>query len=110
MDAHESLRDLVVQAHSSAAVSHEAAERIAAGNRDISQRSEEQASTLQETAAAMEQLSTTVRQNAQSCKNASDLTAGATSIARTGVDGQGASRRPCSASTAAPGASSTSFQ
>jgi len=89
MDAHESLRDLVTQAHSSAAVSHEAAERIAAGNLDMSQRSEEQASTLQETAAAMEQLSTTVRQNAESCKNASDLTARATSVARTGVERAG---------------------
>jgi methyl-accepting chemotaxis protein len=89
MDAHESLRDLVAQARSSAAVSHEAAERIATGNRDVSQRSEEQASTLQETAAAMEQLSSTVRQNAESCKNASDLTASATRVARTGVERAG---------------------
>jgi methyl-accepting chemotaxis protein len=89
MDTHESLRDLVAQAHSSAGVSHEAAERIAAGNRDISNRSEQQASTLQETAAAMEQLSTTVRQNAESCKNASDLTASATRVARSGVERAG---------------------
>jgi methyl-accepting chemotaxis protein len=70
-------------------VSHETAERLAVGNRDLSHRSEEQASTLQETAAAMEQLSTTVRQNAESCKNASDLTATATGVARAGVERAG---------------------
>ena len=89
MDTHESLRDLVAQAHSSAAVSHDAAERIATSNHDMSHRSEQQASTLQETAAAMEQLSTTVRQNAESCKNASDLTASATRVARAGVERAG---------------------
>ena len=89
MDAHDSLRDLVGQAHSSAAVSREAAERIAQDTRDISQRSEDQAATLEETASAMEELSTTVRQNAESCKNASDLTATATSVARAGVDRAG---------------------
>jgi methyl-accepting chemotaxis protein len=86
MDAHESLRDLVAQAHSSAALSSEAAQRIATGNRDLSARSEEQASTLEETAAAMDELSTTVRQNAESCRNASDLTADATRVAREGVE------------------------
>ena len=89
MDAHDSLRDLVSQAHSSAAVSREAAERIAQDTRDISQKSEDQASTLEETAAAMEEISTTVRQNAESCKNASDLTATATQVARAGVERAG---------------------
>ena len=42
-----------------------AAREIAQGNNDLSQRTEAQASSLEETAAAMEELTTTVQQNAE---------------------------------------------
>ncbi|HKQ29762.1 MAG TPA: methyl-accepting chemotaxis protein, partial [Burkholderiales bacterium] len=47
-----------------------AAKEIAAGNINLSQRTEEQASTLEETASGMEQLSDQVKQNANSCSTA----------------------------------------
>jgi methyl-accepting chemotaxis protein len=41
---------------------------ITAGNTDLSKRTEEQATTLEQTASGMEQLAATVRQNAETCK------------------------------------------
>ena len=51
----------------------------------LSQRTEDQASTLEQTAAAMEELSSTVRQNADSCKTASEAAGEATMVARKGA-------------------------
>jgi len=50
-----------------------AAREIAQGNDDLSQRTEAQASNLEETAAAMEQLTTTVQQNAENASEATKL-------------------------------------
>ncbi|WP_244665171.1 HAMP domain-containing protein [Candidatus Symbiopectobacterium sp. 'North America'] len=47
--------------------------QLAAGNIDISSRTEEQASALQKTAASIEQLASTVRQNANNAKQANHL-------------------------------------
>lgn len=47
--------------------------QLAAGNIDLSSRTEEQASALQETAASIEQLASTVRQNADNAKQANHL-------------------------------------
>ena len=85
MDAHESLRALVGQAHAAAGAARQAADALASGNMDLSQRAEEQASTLEETAAAMEELSTTVNENAGSCREASRLAARATEVSREGA-------------------------
>ncbi|WP_416056096.1 methyl-accepting chemotaxis protein [Stenotrophomonas maltophilia] len=60
--------------HSAAAISTAAGE-IAAGNGALSERSERQATHLQETAASMEELTSTVRQNASHARQASDLAA-----------------------------------
>jgi methyl-accepting chemotaxis protein len=86
MDAHESLRALVAQAHASAEAARRASEELAAGNLDLSQRTESQAATLEETAAAMEQLSSTVNGNADSCREASRLASDATGVARQGAN------------------------
>ena len=51
--------------------------QIAQGNTDLSARTESQASALEETAASMEQLNATVRQNADSAQQASQLAASA---------------------------------
>ncbi|EPZ8122881.1 methyl-accepting chemotaxis protein [Yersinia enterocolitica] len=49
------------------------AQEIAQGNTDLSARTEEQASALQQTAASMEELKTTVRQNADNAHTARQL-------------------------------------
>ena len=46
---------------------------IAAGNADLSRRTEQQATALGETASSMEQITATVRQNADNAKQASQL-------------------------------------
>ncbi|MGF6260002.1 methyl-accepting chemotaxis protein [Paraburkholderia youngii] len=57
---------------------------IAAGNIDLSARTEEQVASLEETAANMMQLTETVRHNADNARHASGLAAQATSLADTG--------------------------
>ncbi|WP_310737567.1 methyl-accepting chemotaxis protein [Inhella gelatinilytica] len=61
-----------------------AAIQIAQGNQDLSNRTEQQASALQQTAASMEQLGTTVRQNADHAQNANALAHTATEVAQRG--------------------------
>ena len=58
-----------------------ASAQIAQGNIDLSSRTEEQASALQQTAASMDELSTTVRHNADNARQASELAQGATEVA-----------------------------
>ena len=55
--------------------------QIAQGNQDLSSRTEHQASALQQTAATMDQLGSTVRNNADNAKQANQLAAGASSVA-----------------------------
>ncbi|GAB3448797.1 methyl-accepting chemotaxis protein [Massilia solisilvae] len=59
---------------------------IAAGNLDLSARTEQQASALQETAASMEQLTVTVRHNADHVREANDMAASASAVALKGGD------------------------
>ena len=58
-----------------------AASEIAAGNMDLSKRTEEQAAALEETAASMEELMATVKQNADNARHASELAVGASGVA-----------------------------
>lgn len=82
---HENLSDLAVQARRSAQAALGTAETLARSGARLSQRTEDQASTLEETAAAMEELSSTVGQTAQNCTEASEKAAGATVAARRGA-------------------------
>ncbi len=59
-----------------------AAKEIAAGNLDLSSRTESQASSLQETAAAMEQINSTVRNSADSATQGAALAKDAADVAR----------------------------
>jgi aerotaxis receptor len=52
-----------------------ASNEIAAGNQDLSERTESQASSLEQTAASMEEINTTVRQSADSAVSGVDLAA-----------------------------------
>jgi methyl-accepting chemotaxis protein len=61
-----------------------ASSQIAAGNRDLSSRTEEQAASLEETASSMEELTSTVRQNADNARQANALAATASEIAGQG--------------------------
>jgi methyl-accepting chemotaxis protein len=66
----ESLIEIVSQVRASADVVAHLAKEIAAANGNLSQRTEAQASTLEETASGMEQLSATVKSNAENCGRA----------------------------------------
>ncbi|MBC7681600.1 MAG: hypothetical protein H7172_04645, partial [Ferruginibacter sp.] len=56
-------------------------DQIAAGNHDLSRRTEQQASALEETAASMEELTSTVKQNADNARQANQLAVSASNIA-----------------------------
>jgi len=58
--------------------------QIASGNADLSQRTELQASNLQQTAASMEQLTSTVKNNADSAQQANQLAGAASAAAAQG--------------------------
>ncbi|MEX5745165.1 methyl-accepting chemotaxis protein [Massilia sp. X63] len=58
--------------------------QIATGNRDLSERTEQQASALEETASSMEELTSTVRQNADNAKQANELALSASQVAAKG--------------------------
>jgi methyl-accepting chemotaxis protein len=61
-----------------------AAEEIATGNMDLSNRTEQQAASLEETASSMEQLTSTVQQNAENARQANQLVVSAASHANEG--------------------------
>jgi len=63
---------------------HTAAAEIAAGNNDLSRRTEQQAANLEETAASMEELTSTVRQNADHALQANTLAGSAADVASEG--------------------------
>jgi methyl-accepting chemotaxis protein len=58
-----------------------ASQEISAGNLDLSDRTEQQASALEETAASMEELTTTVRHNADNARQANVLSLAASDVA-----------------------------
>jgi methyl-accepting chemotaxis protein len=80
----ESLRQLVGEVASGARVVADTSQQIAQGNVDLSQRTEEQACTLEQTASSMEQLTGTVLQNADGARKANELAAGASEVALKG--------------------------
>ncbi|MEO7576798.1 MAG: Tar ligand binding domain-containing protein, partial [Massilia sp.] len=61
-----------------------ASAQIAAGNLDLSGRTEEQASALEQTAASMEELTSTVKQNADNARQANQMAVSAAALARQG--------------------------
>jgi len=83
-DMAQQLRRMVTLVQSSAQGVQTAASEIAAGTADLSGRTEQTASSLQATAATMAQIHGTVVQNAQSARQAGEISATAASTA---VDG-----------------------
>jgi methyl-accepting chemotaxis protein len=78
------LSDTVMNVRSSCDAINTGAREIAAGNIDLSSRTEEQSASLEETAASMEELTSTVRQNADNAQQASKLAATAADVAQRG--------------------------
>jgi methyl-accepting chemotaxis protein len=79
-----SLSHIVGKVRNGADVIGTASSQIVSGNLDLSSRTEEQASSLQQTAAAMEELTSTVRQNAGNTQRASQLALSASDVAVSG--------------------------
>ncbi|MBA5686600.1 methyl-accepting chemotaxis protein [Rugamonas apoptosis] len=80
----DSLARIVGQVRHGTDTIHQATVEIASGNLDLSSRTEEQASSLQQTAASMVELSTTVKHNNDNASEASRLADAASSVAQRG--------------------------
>jgi methyl-accepting chemotaxis protein len=78
------LAELVAHVRQAADAIATGSEHIAAGNSDLSQRTELQASALQQTAASMDQLGATVNHNAANARQANELAMGARNVAARG--------------------------
>ncbi|EIF28838.1 methyl-accepting chemotaxis protein [Burkholderia sp. Ch1-1] len=85
-EMNERLTTIVARVRDSSTSIAGAARQIAAGNMDLSQRTEQQAASLQETASSMEELTSTVRQNADNAQQGSMLATNASSVARKGSE------------------------
>ena len=78
------LRTLVGEVAHGAHTVSETSGQIAHGNLDLSQRTEQQAGTLEETTGSLEGLTATVAQNAENARKACHLAIGASEVARRG--------------------------
>jgi methyl-accepting chemotaxis protein len=77
----ENLNGLVTRVRSGADSIATAAGQVAAGNLDLSARTEQQAGALEESASSMEELTSTVRQNADNAQQGKRMAASASAIA-----------------------------
>jgi methyl-accepting chemotaxis protein len=80
----ESLQTIVAQVRAGTDTMTTASQEIAAGNLDLSARTEEQAGSLEETASSMEELTSTVKQNADNARQADTLAHAASAVATKG--------------------------
>ena len=80
----ENLRKTVTEVRAGTETIVTASQQIAAGNLDLSSRTEQQAGSLEETASSMEELTSTVRQNADNARQANVLARNASQIASHG--------------------------
>ena len=80
----EQLADTVSQVRAGSVAIATATGEIAAGNMNLSQRTEQQAGSLEETASSLEELTATVRHNADNVRQANQMARGASEIAARG--------------------------
>ncbi len=83
-DMRDQFANIVRQVRQGSEAVSTASAEIAQGNNDLSARTESQASALEQTAASMTQLSTTVQLNADSASKASQMAATASGVAERG--------------------------
>jgi len=82
----DSLVDIIGQVRAGSKTIAQASAEIAAGNLDLSGRTEQQAGTLEETASSMEELTGTVKKNAEHAHQANQLALSASQVAVKGGD------------------------
>ena len=82
--ATESLEDLISAVRVAAQNLAEAVEQISSGNQNLSQRTSEQASSLEEVASTIEETTATINQNADNADKAKELTEGGAQKSREG--------------------------
>ncbi|NYS34408.1 HAMP domain-containing protein, partial [Streptococcus danieliae] len=85
----ESLVRIVAEVRSGTETISTASSEIAAGNLDLSARTEQQAGSLEETASAMEELTATVRQNSDNARQAKQMAVSASDKAVRGGEVMG---------------------
>ena len=83
-DMNTSLVNIVTQVRGGTDTIATASGEIAAGNLDLSSRTEQQAGSLEETASSMEELTSTVKQNSDNARQANVLAASAQQVAGKG--------------------------
>jgi methyl-accepting chemotaxis protein len=82
---HASLSELVTRVQRSAGVARTTADELAAGSDNLAQRTEQQSTTLQQTASGMDELEATVKRTAENCRRARALAESAADVARKGA-------------------------
>jgi methyl-accepting chemotaxis protein len=80
----EKLQTMLLEIRSTADRIGTASTEIAAGNQNLSERTEQTSSNLQQTAGSMDALTATVRQSADAAQHANQLAGGATAVAQRG--------------------------
>ena len=80
----KNLKQLISQVHEAATLINSAAKEIAAGNNNLSHRTEEQAASLEQTTASMQELTSTVQQNNSHALRVNELSEQAVAIATRG--------------------------
>ncbi|ACR69147.1 methyl-accepting chemotaxis protein [Edwardsiella ictaluri] len=80
----DKLANVMISIHSTSESVRIAAREIAAGNEDLSSRTESAAASLQQTSAALEQISATVAQSATSAQQANESVSSAVQVAQRG--------------------------
>lgn len=85
----QGLRSMVSDVRASSNSITYAAKEIASGNHDLSQRTEEQASALAHTSSGMADITSTIQQNAESSRQASELALSASAVALRGGEVMG---------------------
>jgi methyl-accepting chemotaxis protein len=83
-DMNQNLMKIVAEVRNGTDTIATASQQIAAGNLDLSSRTEQQASALEETASSMEELTATVRHNADHARQANQLAMSASEVAAKG--------------------------
>jgi methyl-accepting chemotaxis protein len=83
-DMNQSLLHIVSQVRSGTDLISSASHQVASGNADLAGRTQNQASSLEQTAAATEQLLSTVKQNGENAQVANGLAHSASEVARRG--------------------------
>ncbi len=80
------ISEFIIQIRDAADFIDSSSQEMASGNNNLSHRAEQQAASLEETAASMEQLASTVKNNAQNTVQATEVVNSASQLAQKGGD------------------------